>query len=96
MAARRTAPIYGVLADRTQVRQGTIQKGAIMFQSLLSKRQLYLLILVFIFATAFVGGFEMLGTVPDCFSIYTWGDFAGEIGLLGLIGYLAYCVGKES
>jgi hypothetical protein len=66
-----------------------------MFHSLLGKKQVYLLALVGIFASAIVAGFEMLGTVPDCFSVYTWGDFAGEIGLLAVIGYLAYGIGRE-
>lgn len=67
-----------------------------MFYPFLTKKQIYLLALISIFASAIIGGFEMLGTVPDCFSVYTWGDYAGEIGLLAVIGYLSYCVGKES
>jgi hypothetical protein len=67
-----------------------------MVHPLLSRKQVYLLALIAIFASALVAGFEMLGTVPDCFSVYTWGDFAGEIGLLAVIGYLGYRIGRES
>jgi hypothetical protein len=67
-----------------------------MVHPLLSKKQVYLLALIAIFASALVAGFEMLETVPDCFSVYTWGDFAGEIGLLAVIGYLGYRIGRES
>jgi len=67
-----------------------------MFHSLLSKKQIYLLVLVLIFAAASIGGFKTLGTVPNCFNVYTWGDFAAEIGFLAVIAYLSYGIGRET
>jgi hypothetical protein len=67
-----------------------------MFGSSLNRKQIYLLVLIVIFATALVGGIRSIGTVPDCFNIYTWGDFVAEIGFLAVIGYLSYGIGKET